>query len=198
MVAYPSLDALDAVCDAFPEAVRRYHNHFKIGGCKLFLDGSPQGRTAWMRTPYQGAADGYCGYGTMTDEAVRDALLAAWRSGMQPLAHCNGDAAAAQYLSAAAAIEREHPDFRGLRPVMIHAQLLDTDQMDETARLGVTRRFSSRMCTSGATRISKTSASSGRAASARQRPRSTGASRLPSIRIRPSCRRTCWARSGAR
>lgn len=24
----------------------------KIGGYKMFLDGSPQGRTAWMRTPY--------------------------------------------------------------------------------------------------------------------------------------------------
>ena len=141
VVAYPSVDALDAVCDAFPEAVRRYDNHFKIGGCKLFLDGSPQGRTAWMRAPYQGAADGYCGYGTMTDGALRDALLAAYHSGMQPLAHCNGDAAAAQYLAVAAAIERERPDFRDLRPVMIHAQLLDTDQMDETARLGVIPSF---------------------------------------------------------
>ena len=141
VVAYPSVDALDAVCNAFPEAVRRYHGHFKIGGCKLFLDGSPQGRTAWMRTPYQGAAEGYRGYGTMTDEAVREALLHAYRSGMQPLAHCNGDAAAAQYLAAAAAVEREHPDFRDLRPVMIHAQLLDTDQMDEVARLGVVPSF---------------------------------------------------------
>ena len=141
VVGYPAVDALDAVCAAFPEAVRRYHGHFKVGGCKLFLDGSPQGRTAWMRTPYQGVADGYCGYGTMTDDAVRSALLAAYRSGMQPLAHCNGDAAAAQYLAAVAAIEREHPDFRDLRPVMIHAQLLDIDQMDETARLGVIPSF---------------------------------------------------------
>ena len=25
-----------------------YKNHFRIGGYKLFLDGSPQGKTAWM------------------------------------------------------------------------------------------------------------------------------------------------------
>lgn len=141
VVAYPGVDALDAACAAFPEAVRRYDRHFKLGGCKLFLDGSPQGRTAWMRTPYQGAADGYCGYGTMTDNALHEALMQAWHSGMQPLAHCNGDAAAAQYLSAVAAIERTHPDFCDLRPVMIHAQLLDIDQMDEVRRLGVIPSF---------------------------------------------------------
>ena len=129
VVAYPGVDALDTACDVFPGSVRRYDHHFKLGGCKMFLDGSPQGRTAWMRTPYQGTEDGYCGYGTMTDSALREALLHAYRSGMQPIAHCNGDAAAAQYLSAVAAIERAHPDFRDLRPVMIHAQLLDTDQM---------------------------------------------------------------------
>ena len=141
VVAYPGVDALDEACAAFPEAVRRYDRHFKLGGCKLFLDGSPQGRTAWMRTPYQGAVDGYCGYGTMTDSALHEALMQAWHSGMQPLAHCNGDAAAAQYLSAVAAIERAHPDFRDLRPVMIHAQLLDIDQMDEVRQLGVIPSF---------------------------------------------------------
>lgn len=141
VVAYPGVDVLDEICDAFPEAVRRYDRHFKLGGCKMFLDGSPQGRTAWLRAPYMDAPDGYCGYPTMTDEALRQALTTAYRSGMQPLAHCNGDAAAAQYLAAVAAIEREHLDFRDLRPVMIHAQLLDIDQMDETARLGVIPSF---------------------------------------------------------
>lgn len=141
VVAYPGVDALDTACDVFPGSVRRYDHHFKLGGCKMFLDGSPQGRTAWMRTPYQGTEDGYCGYGTMTDSALREALLHAYRSGMQPIAHCNGDAAAAQYLSAVAAIERAHPDFRDLRPVMIHAQLLDIDQMDKAEQLGIIPSF---------------------------------------------------------
>ncbi|MDO4271159.1 MAG: amidohydrolase [Eubacteriales bacterium] len=141
VVGYPGVPDAEAVFNAFPEANRRYQGHFKLGGCKLFLDGSPQGRTAWMRTPYLGGERDYRGYGTMRDDAVREALEAAYRAGMQPLAHCNGDAAAAQYLAAVAAIEREWPDFRGLRPVMIHAQLLDVDQMDEAARLGVIPSF---------------------------------------------------------
>lgn len=140
VVAYPGVQVLDAVCDAFPEAVRRYDRRFKLGGCKLFLDGSPQGKTAWLRAPYQGEAD-YRGYSTMTDDALRQALVTAYRSGMQPLAHCNGDAAAAQYLSAVEEIERARPDFRDLRPVMVHAQLLAPDQMAQAARLGVTPSF---------------------------------------------------------
>lgn len=141
VVAYPGVDVLDEICDAFPEAVRRYDRHFKLGGCKMFLDGSPQGRTAWLRAPYRDASDGYCGYPTMTDQALQQALTTAYRSGMQPLAHCNGDAAAAQYLSAVAEMERTHPDFRELRPVMIHAQLLAPDQMEEVARLGILPSF---------------------------------------------------------
>jgi len=29
-----------------------YHNHYRIAGVKLTLDGSPQGRTAWRTLPY--------------------------------------------------------------------------------------------------------------------------------------------------
>ena len=36
VVAYPPVDAWDEVSAAFPEAVRRYHCHFKLGGCKIF------------------------------------------------------------------------------------------------------------------------------------------------------------------
>lgn len=141
VVAYPAVDALDAVCGAFPQAVRQYDGHIKIGGCKMFLDGSPQGRTAWMRTPYQDAEDGYCGYPTMTDEQVRAALRTAYEHNVQILAHCNGDAAAAQYLRETAALEQVHPDFAALRPVMIHAQLLDLDQMDAVKQTGMILSF---------------------------------------------------------
>lgn len=47
--------------------VGQYRNHLKIGGYKIFLDGSPQGRTAWMSAPYEQAADGYRGYPVCQD-----------------------------------------------------------------------------------------------------------------------------------
>lgn len=141
VVAYAGMDALDAALGAFPQAVRRYDRHFKLGGCKLFLDGSPQARTAWLRAPYQHAADGCCGYPAMEDSALRQALETAYQRRMQPLVHCNGDAAAAQLLRVVDEAERAHPDFRSLRPVMIHAQLLAPDQMDEVAQLGIIPSF---------------------------------------------------------
>ena len=77
----------------------------------------------------------------MSGQAVQEALMAAYHGGLQVLAHCNGDAAAEQFLQAVAAVEREFPDFRGLRPVMIHAQLLGLDQMEAVKRTGVLPSF---------------------------------------------------------
>lgn len=141
VVAYAGMDALEAALSAFPHAVRRYDRHFKLGGCKLFLDGSPQARTAWLRQPYENALGGYHGYPAMEDGALLQALETAYQRRLQPLVHCNGDAAAAQLLHVVDEVERVHPDFRDLRPVMIHAQLLAPDQMDDMARLGIIPSF---------------------------------------------------------
>ena len=40
----------------------RYMGRLKMGGYKIFLDGSPQGRTAWLREPYLKGDAGYRGY----------------------------------------------------------------------------------------------------------------------------------------
>jgi len=140
LVAYAAMPDAEAICAAFPEAVRRYDGHLKIGGCKIFLDGSPQGRTAWMRTPYLDETPPYFGYGTMKDEEVASAVRTASRRHLQILAHCNGDAAAQQYLDAIAKVSTDY-DVSSLRPVMIHAQLLGRDQLGEVKRLGVMPSF---------------------------------------------------------
>ena len=77
----------------------------------------------------------------MSGQAVQEALVTAYHGGLQVLAHCNGDAAAEQFLQAVAAVEREFPDFRDLRPVMIHAQLLGLDEMEAVKRTGVLPSF---------------------------------------------------------
>ncbi len=41
---------------------QNYVHRLRLGGYKMFLDGSPQGRTAWMSVPYANGEDGYCGY----------------------------------------------------------------------------------------------------------------------------------------
>ena len=140
VVGYPGLADFDAVSEAFSQSLLRYHQHFKIGGLKLFLDGSPQGRTAWLRAPYEGETD-YRGYPTMAAEEVESALRRALALGIQPLAHCNGDGAVRQYLEAGTRVERDSPQLRDLRPVIIHAQLMGTDQLPLAKALGFTPSF---------------------------------------------------------
>lgn len=140
VVAYGDEAGTTAARQAFPDSVRQYQQHFKLGGYKLFLDGSPQGRTAWLRQPYQGET-AYRGYGTLTDAQVLDMVRRAGAEGMQLLAHCNGDAACAQYLAALETAAREGVDLAAMRPVMIHAQLLGRDQLPAVKRLGVIPSF---------------------------------------------------------
>ena len=111
--------------------LKKYRGRFKIGGYKIFLDGSPQGRTAWMTRPYEGGEEGYCGYPVYQDGRVRDFIKAAADGEMQLLTHCNGDAAADQLLRCYRAAEIK----QDLRPVMIHAQLARKDQIREMKRL---------------------------------------------------------------
>lgn len=119
---------------------RDYRNHLKIGGIKLFLDGSPQVRTAWMRKPYEGERE-YCGYPTMTAEMVETQLRLAVEEGLQPIAHCNGDAASEQFLSIWEKLVAEDPARAALRPIMNHAQTVGYDQLERMAKVGMMASF---------------------------------------------------------
>ena len=66
MVAYAMANPIsDEVLDSI-ELEKDYSNGFRLGGIKFTLDGSPQGRTAWLTEPYKegppGAADDYVAY----------------------------------------------------------------------------------------------------------------------------------------
>ncbi len=134
LAAYASVGDYPAVKEEFAPYLDGYREHFRIGGIKIFLDGSPQGRTAWLREPYLGSAS--CGYGTMSDAEVKEAMVLAAQEQVQLLAHCNGDAAIAQFLRCLAWTKERYPGFSALRPVIIHGQLMGKDQVREAARLG--------------------------------------------------------------
>lgn len=113
---------------------QEYTGHYRIGGLKMFMDGSPQGRTAWVTEPYTPGpeGEGFCGKPTMTDEQAYDFARKAIDSGHQLLAHTNGDAAADQYIRVykKALADSPNPDKGKLRPVMIHCQLARRDQYE--------------------------------------------------------------------
>lgn len=140
LIAYPDLETLAEAEREIKGAGEKAPGHVRIGGIKIFLDGSPQGRTAWMTEPYAGE-EAYQGYGTMKDGEVLEALAEAGRRKLQILAHCNGDAAAEQFLDCLEKAERTDPELIRLRPVMIHSQFLRADQMPRTKALGVIASF---------------------------------------------------------
>ncbi|MEG2213368.1 MAG: amidohydrolase family protein [Clostridiales bacterium] len=139
VVGYADMKDADALFAAFPASVQQYNRHFKFGGYKIFLDGSPQGRTAWMKEPYIGETD-YRGYGTMQDSELLADIRYAVKTHMQILAHCNGDAAAQQYIGAIRTVSQE-TDMAKLRPVMIHAQFLAREQLRDVQVLGIIPSF---------------------------------------------------------
>ena len=140
VVLYADLAAREEMLEALEPYREGYGDHVRLGGWKIFLDGSPQSRTAWMREPYENGEDGYCGYGTMSDGEVREAFRQAIRDHMQLLAHCNGDAACEQYIRCYEEVRKEFPG-QEIHPVIVHAQLLGTDQLERVKQLGMIPSF---------------------------------------------------------
>ena len=140
LVGYLDLEHCKTLLVQHPE-LEEYNHHFRIGGYKVFLDGSPQGRTAWMKEAYEEAEDGYCGYPIHSDEKLEAMVLEALKDGQQLLAHCNGDAAAEQYVRVFEKVLEEHPEYPTNRPVMIHAQLVQEEQLKRMKKLSMMPSF---------------------------------------------------------
>lgn len=64
----------------------------RVGGLKLFMDGSISARTAWVSEPYRGSAGGR-GFATASDEQVAAAYRYARRNQIQLVFHAMGDRA---------------------------------------------------------------------------------------------------------
>ncbi len=118
----------------------RYRGHFRIGGVKMTLDGSPQGKTAWLSKPYfkppEGLEPTYAGYGVLEDAFVVDAYEQALRNRWQIITHANGDRAIDQMLDGIEKAEKAVPEV-DVRPVLIHGQTLRRDQVLRLKKLGV-------------------------------------------------------------
>ena len=120
---------------------RDYINHYRIGGMKVTLDGSPQGRTAWRTQPYLIPPDGqgpdYAGYPAIpSDSTVQAIFEKGFKNNWQILVHGNGDAAMDQMIRALRPnIEKYGKNDR--RNVLIHGQYVREDQLDAFKELDV-------------------------------------------------------------
>lgn len=128
---------------------RDYRSGVRVAGVKFVLDGSPQGRTAWMTEPYRevppGQAADYRAYPTLDPDYYRARAAELIEGGVPFLAHANGDAAIDLMIDGVARAERairarggRAPDHRS---TAIHAQLARPDQLDAMKRLGIVPSF---------------------------------------------------------
>ncbi len=142
VVAYPGWPFAKGMIGDRPVGV--YDQRLKIGGVKLVLDGSPQGKTAYLTQPYHvpppGQDEGYRGYPAMSDEKVDQWVDTFFSQNWQVLAHCNGDAAAEQLINA---VEKGAAKYglENRRTVMIHAQTVRDDQLDRMADSSIMPSF---------------------------------------------------------
>ena len=112
-----------------------YINGYRIGGMKVTLDGSPQGRTAWRTEPYllppHGMPHDYSGYPAIpNDSVVMSIFEKGFKNNWQILAHTNGDAAIDQFIRTMKPLQEKYgKDNR--RDVIIHGQYIREDQLDD-------------------------------------------------------------------
>ena len=141
-VAYPDLVMSESSeLLTGPYMSRDYQNHFRIGGVKLSLDGSPQGKTAWFTEPYfmppHGESEAYAGFPIFADEAELARLIdITFEQDWQLMVHANGDAAIDQMIRMLEQVGPGYPK-QDRRPVLIHGQYLRADQIPHVVELGI-------------------------------------------------------------
>ena len=147
VVAFPIWNDFDRAVGALEAEggkVGDYDGHLVLRGGKIVLDGSPQGKTAWLSQPYYvgppGEAKDYAGYPAFEDEAVYGFAKQLHQRNWPILAHANGDAAAEQWIRTVERIQDEQ-GAKDWRPVMIHAQALRHDQLPRMVPLGMIPSF---------------------------------------------------------
>jgi hypothetical protein len=137
VVAFPFITEFKQIMRANPpETFGKYANGLKLGGVKVTIDGSPQGRTAHFTTPYlTGGPSGekdWKGEPTFPLETINQMVKAVYDLKLPLIIHCNGDAAIDNFLNAheAALGDAKAGDHR---TGIIHCQFVRKDQLDKIA-----------------------------------------------------------------
>jgi predicted amidohydrolase YtcJ/heat shock protein HslJ len=133
VVAYPFITDADKVLAEYPlEKWTKYENRFKLGGVKITLDGSPQGRTAFFTTPYlTGGPSGeknWKGEPTFPQDLANKMFKKVYDMNVPLLVHCNGDASIDAFLTAYEFV-RAGDYSKPWNVTTIHTQFIRKDQI---------------------------------------------------------------------
>lgn len=113
------------------------YNNFKVGGYKIFLDGSPSAKTAFLLEPYIGTNN--YGISNYSHKELEEIITKVLKEKKQLLIHSNGDAASLQLVNVYQTLSKKYQEF--YRPVLIHAQIIDKKELEKAKDLKIIPSF---------------------------------------------------------
>ncbi len=145
VVAYPFITDVENVLKLIPlEDWKKYNNNFKVGGVKITVDGSPQGRTAFFTSPYldggPGGEENWTGELTFPQEMVNDMVKKVYEMKVPLILHCNGDGAIDSFIEGYE-YAREGDYSTPWNVTTIHSQFMRKDQMPKFIKYNVRPSF---------------------------------------------------------
>jgi predicted amidohydrolase YtcJ len=145
VVLLPFIAEIDAVfAGKPPRNEREYTNRLRIGGVKMLMDGSPQGRTAAFTTPYLTAGPagqkGWRGELSFPQPALNEMVKKVYDGGATLFVHCNGDAAIDALLEAHRFASNGDPA-KPRGTVGVHSQFIRRDQLEKYKAWAITPSF---------------------------------------------------------
>ncbi|WP_205067994.1 amidohydrolase [Photobacterium phosphoreum] len=135
VIVYPFITDVDAILAKYPiDQWGKYNNRFKVGGIKVTIDGSPQGRTGRFTTPYlTGGPAGekqWIGELTFPQDTINKMVKKVYDLNVPLNLHANGDGAIDAFFDAhQSAAEGDLNKDRDI--TMIHAQFARKDQLSK-------------------------------------------------------------------
>jgi len=143
IISLPGFTQMDKWLNNPKYSFGTYHNHLKFGGGKFTLDGSPQGKTAFMAYPYlTGGPNGeenWTGNSSIPREELAQMAKLMVENNVQINFHANGGGAIddAIYAIEKAGIKPEDDK----RPIIIHSQFQNKQQLLKYKELGISPSY---------------------------------------------------------
>lgn len=145
VIAFPFITDVDRVLTEIPlNQWGEYNQRFKLGGVKITLDGSPQGRTAAFTTPYltggPGGETDWKGEPTFPQDLANQMVKKVYDMNVPLILHCNGDAAIDAFISAYE-FARAGDYSRPWNVTTIHTQFIRKDHIPKFVQYKVRPSF---------------------------------------------------------
>lgn len=140
---YPNADVTEAIIAGKFSIEPLDSDMLHIGATKIVADGSIQGYTGYLREPYHEPYKGdtdYRGYPRMSRDELTKLVTLLYKNDHQVAIHGNGDAAIDDILHAIAKAQETYPA-TDARPIIIHSQMAQDDQLDRMKDLGIIPSF---------------------------------------------------------